>query len=121
MPDEGQHLRKAEANEQFVALLDLDKEPSAEWAITALFYSAVHLVEARFAATFGLHCTTHEQRKKNMSRDRKTKSCFPDYAHLETLSRDCRYQTNIARRGKFDKDAKPRYDAIKKTLAPRLP
>ncbi len=115
MPGEAQHLKKADRNQQFAESLDLAKDPNAEWAIVALFYSAVHSVEAVLARDFNLHSANHEQRKKTMARISTMRPCFLEYAHLETLSRNCRYEAKIFKLRDYEK-ARPVFDKFKSTL-----
>lgn len=115
MPNEADHLRKARANEAFVTTLDLDAAPGAEWAIVGLFYAGVHLVEAHLASKLSCHSKTHSERSKAMSLDSKLKRCYPAYAHLETLSRDCRYTAQSFSRKDFEK-AKPLFESLKSSL-----
>lgn len=115
MPTEKEHLHKAANNEKFAASLDLANQPNAEWAIVACFYSAVHHVEAHLAKVLGYNSPSHDARKKAMAKDSKTKRCFDEYTHLETLSRNCRYGTNVFTAREYA-NAKPLLEAIKNTL-----
>ena len=115
MPSEAQHLRKADGNQRFAESLNLAQDPNAEWAIVALFYSAVHRVEAVLARDFNLHSTNHEQRKKTMARIGTMRICFPEYSHLETLSRNCRYEAKLFKFNDYEK-ARPIFDKFKSTL-----
>lgn len=113
MPDERQHLKKAERNETFAESLDLSIPPNAEWAITALFYAAVHLVEAYMAKVLSAHSADHKQRKQFMSCDRTMKNCFPEYRHLETLSRTCRYDAQPMNARDYTSNARPVFQKLK--------
>ena len=61
------HLRKALANEQLASTLPLS-ESAVEWAITVLFYAAVHYVQAYFALD-GRSYTSHPAPNKAIARD----------------------------------------------------
>jgi hypothetical protein len=115
MPDEQEHLRKALRNETFAESLDLSSQPNPEWAIVACFYSAVHLVEAHFAKFFNYNSPTHDARKKAMAKDARTKRCFSEYAHLETLSRNCRYGVRTFTEREYA-NTKPLLENIKNSL-----
>jgi hypothetical protein len=115
MPNEQEHLKKVANNERFIASLDLTNNVNAEWAITALFYAAVHRVEASLAKVLGYHSNTHDDRKRSMATVSGMKGCFPDYRHLETLSRNCRYGIVTFTKRDYDK-ARPCFDRLTKQL-----
>lgn len=70
MPLKSEHLTKAQANEKFADSLDASVYPNADWALTALFYSAVHYVEAYFA-TKSIHSVDLRARDSAIRRDVK--------------------------------------------------
>lgn len=45
MPTADQHRQQAEHNKAFVQSFDLDTSPYLDWVVTAIFYTALHLVE----------------------------------------------------------------------------
>ena len=46
VPSRVQHITKADGNPAFALLLKLDQQPNIDWALVALFYAAMHYVEA---------------------------------------------------------------------------
>lgn len=90
MPTEAQHLAKARSNELFAQALDRTTAVGAEWAITVLFYVAVHHVQAYFAKR-GRTYTHHTARDSAIQRDANLNRVYVDYRELETYSRDARY------------------------------
>ena len=87
MPTPQQHREKAEHDEFFVAEL---KEPFWDWAITGLFYAALHYIEVRLAGqTPPIHPETHLIRDSHVHRLLST--IYVDYRELEEQSRDARY------------------------------
>ncbi len=65
---------------------------SAGWALTMLFYAAVHRVQACFV-TQGKYPITHTHRDSAIRRDSNLKSIYVDYREIENLSRTARYDT----------------------------
>lgn len=49
MPTERDHLNQVQHNEEVADRLLHSQEPSTQWAVTVLFYAALHLVESYFA------------------------------------------------------------------------
>jgi hypothetical protein len=90
LPRKRDHLDKAGGNERFAQALDLGASPNVDWAITALFYAALHYVEAYFATT-NWHSVDHRARDSAIQRDNKLKVIFDDYSELKNYSINARY------------------------------
>ena len=90
MPSKGEHQRKAEHDERFVSTFDLTTTPYLDWAITALFYSGLHYIEAYFA-TRGVHSADHRTRDSAVQRDVNIKQLYSDYSELKNFSINARY------------------------------
>ena len=91
-----QHLERARRN--FAAYQRLrDGGADLDWAIVALFYTALHLVQAYFveSATSGFDIPRdHEQRRDRILL--KLLPIFHDYRRLQTASHDLRYDPDCA-------------------------
>lgn len=62
MPSENQHLIQARHNEDCVQYL-INASRFNDWAVTGIFYAAVHYVEAAFDACLnGFHTFSHAVR-----------------------------------------------------------
>lgn len=61
MPNTDSHLQQATRNESFVSHIEKATEPFTDWALTGLFYSAVHYAEAFFALS-NTHSLSHPSR-----------------------------------------------------------
>jgi len=97
------HIKQADHNRQ-VALALLQQEPFHDWAITAAFYSAIHLFEAWLYHRGPKHSETdiprddkgdlkfspHAWREKLVT-DRLPRHAFKDYRHLKESSETARY------------------------------
>ena len=88
MPNVSQHLSKAAHNENFALTFWPAFPQYADWAVTAYFYAAVHLVEACFA-TIGIHSANHQQRNREVALRLSTVAVH--YMNLYRASRRARY------------------------------
>jgi hypothetical protein len=116
MPSEAEHRNKATRNEAFSGSLDLNDNTRAEWATVALFYAAVHLVEAHLDRSLGYHSPNHIDRKKAMAKIPGLRPCFGEYAHLEMLSENCRYGVRPFTKREYDGNARPCFDRFLRLL-----
>lgn len=93
MPSESRHVARAENNERFYAQFNLASTAFLDWAIAALFYSALHYVDACLAgyAAGGLHPQSHSTRGRILARDAFLRNFFCDYQELKNRSEDARY------------------------------
>ena len=87
MPELHQHLPQAEKNERLAESITLLPERFPDWEITALFYSALHYVDA-FLATQNVHPRTHDRRIESI---RAFVESWEDFRHLYQVSLNARY------------------------------
>ncbi len=90
MPKKDKHLSKAADNEKFALSLNLSPAVNVDWAVTALFYAAVHYVEA-YLAQKNLHSTDHRARDSSIQRDKDLKALYNEYVDLKNQSVNARY------------------------------
>jgi uncharacterized protein (UPF0332 family) len=90
MPSEKDHLQKAERNSRFFEHLIANCPEYLEWIVVAIFYTALHYVDA-FLATKGVHPGDHAMRDLQV----KTylRQHYPIYRALKNDSVDARYDT----------------------------
>ena len=85
MPQKDEHINWAIHDRDFWTSIDLDNTPFTDWALTGMFYEAVHWVEA-FLANKGYHSGKHSERSRNM---RFYKVDFkPIQADYDTIKQD---------------------------------
>ena len=89
MPSERDHVRRAEQNLAFYNTFALETTPYRDWAVTALFYSALHYVDARLDA-FGIHPEDHGTRGREVRQ--KLPNLYRSYRELHDKSEDARYR-----------------------------
>lgn len=88
MATEKEHIRKATYNEKFYKEI-VERYP--DWAVTGLFYSALHLVEA-FLAKKNIHPEDHKTRLSLVAKVKELKPLFSQYRALYDCSVNARYR-----------------------------
>ncbi len=120
MPTKDEHLRKATHNEKFFDDFNLASSAYPDWAITVLFYSALHYVEAFFAAqTPAIHCATHPQREGLINQH--LRSIYGDYSDLKNDSLAARYGMKEFTRENITRDILPCFEVIKRRISSNPP
>ena len=80
------------------------------WALTALFYAALHGLRAYFV-TQGYQADSHEAAKRLCLADHRTRVLRPDYEHLKQTSEKARYYLDT--QATWDDYTKVRQKAVK--------
>ncbi len=112
-----EHKNKAIENEQFSLTLPTTT-CGVEWAITAVFYAAVHYVEAYFALS-DVSYNNHPSRNTAVKKDAVLCSISDEYENLYNLSRDARYEVMNLQPGHLIY-ARNMLEGIKKVIFPLL-
>jgi len=89
VPSRQEHIDKARYNGGVARRLEAI--PVYDWAVTTMFYSALHLVDAVLAAN-NIHPTTHADRNNRIQRNPALAAHWRDYRHLRDRSEDARYR-----------------------------
>ena len=90
MPVQDNHLHQAQHNEAFVASFDLDSTAYLDWAVTGIFYAALHYVESLLADR-NIHPETHLSRDRVFQQQQNLKPIYNQYRILKTRSESARY------------------------------
>jgi len=90
VPQFHEHLTRAEQNEKLALSLDTSSGISVDWAITMLFYAALHRVDA-YLARKNMHPTSHKHRDDEIERNGSICDIYEDYRWLEDKSKGARY------------------------------
>lgn len=90
MPREDEHRQKAHNNELFAESLNVADPTCENWAVIAVFYSALHYVESYFSR-YSVQGGKHEIRFTEILRDERLKPAYTSYKYLYELSRTARY------------------------------
>jgi len=116
MPASSEHKRKAEHNELFAK--SIDGGTNADWIVIALFYSALHYIDA-FLALKGIHPVHHTGPG---SRDNEIKASLSviwnEYRYLKDESETARYETRTIRLEDVTADVLPDFETIKRFIKP---
>lgn len=91
MPSVQVHQRQAQHNEAFVRSFDLDTTPYLDWVVTAMFYAALHLIDA-YLATKDVHFSTHRGRDSLIWAVRELRPIYGAYRRLKHRSEEARYE-----------------------------
>ncbi len=85
-----EHIAQAEKNERLYEIL-LGTEFN-DWAVTALFYSALHYVDAYIASSTGVSSSNHNERNYLVDSVVSLTEIRQAYSDLYRLSRNVRYE-----------------------------
>jgi hypothetical protein len=89
LPTKEEHTEKAINNEKFGEVL-CQSPTFIDWAVTVLFYSALHYCHA-VLAVYGQHPTSHEATGPFVRNNPVLKKIWKEYESLRTASRNARY------------------------------
>ena len=70
----------------------LDRAQYPDWAITALFYAVLQLVDAALEEELGVRPSNHETRRAYVARCTVTRRIAAEYGQLKWLSEMARYR-----------------------------
>lgn len=122
MPDLPEHLDQSNHNALFSAVFPQDQY--ADWAITARFYAAAHLIRAwlkRFPDVTDTKIDTHTKVENLLTQKRFDLRKHRAYRDLVTLSRDARYGCFPVTDLSVDvADAQARYEELRDFILPTL-
>ncbi len=116
MPTDKEHSSKAEYNEAF--FLET-KGQYQDWAITGLFYSALHYVDALLSKK-GHSVENHARRFWYVKSAKELKSLYPDYRALYDHSVNARYKMWKFTEAELDEIRKEYFLPIKKSVSKHL-
>lgn len=90
-----QHLGQARHNERFLTTFDLSVSPYLDWAVTVIFYAALHYLRA-LAARYGfISISSYVDEDRTFARLsvlRRNAGIYADYRQLKDDSRAARYE-----------------------------
>jgi hypothetical protein len=92
MPTKDEHLYKANGNAKFADAIIPVGPIIIGWALTVLFYSALHYIEA-YNAKFNKHFTSHHDRNDDLRNHPVLDPIYDDYMDLKNYSSNARYGT----------------------------
>ena len=91
MPTREDHLRKAQHNESFYSMLDIEKTPYRDWVVVGIFYTALHLIDS-YLATKNVHPKAHFVRDNWVKNNRELDNIWLDYRELKEFRMKASYK-----------------------------
>ena len=116
MPAKHEHVAKANGNETFARSLPLDSQAGIDWALVAIFYAAMHYVEA-YLALSNTHLRSHTTRDNAVGRDSNLRKIFHEYQDLKYFGYNARYEPPQFKATDVHKDALPKFEVVKATIS----
>jgi HEPN domain-containing protein len=120
------YVQQALHNSELAAYLRSDKTPYLDWAVTCLFYSALHYVNAFLAKnhkTIPRRHATHGDltgRSNIVQADPILGQIYGAYRHLEDESRDARYELRKPTPYEYDQHLLSKLTAIRDFIMPKV-
>jgi hypothetical protein len=118
MPSSIEHLAQAQANEGFYEELGADNAAKPDWAITILFYAALHYAQAGFTYLQSPAPDTHKARRGAIRT--RFRAIADDYEKLYNASCRARYDCIRPKREQL-RDATKLLKAIADEIAKTAP
>ena len=113
MPTSEQHRQKAEHNER--ASVDFEAGLYVDWAVTALFYAAVHWIDA-YLVQYWPSPGNHADRFELMRRERAVRPIRALYQDLYQRSLDSRYNCEAFQIRDVQRLRQARFEPIRRHL-----
>ena len=88
MPKQEDHLNQVSQNKAFLQSINRTAYP--DWAITVIFYTALHYIDALLAKE-NVHPGSHDRRDNYVTRRHELRTIAKDYFRLKNSSRTARY------------------------------
>jgi len=121
MPEDSEHLHKAEHNEDFYLSFDLTTTPYLDWVVSGIFYSALHYIES-YLATQEKHSQNHADRNANIRDDQNLGiDIFKKFNALKDDSENGRYLMKVFTPGEIRQFIMPNLYEIKEYLKQYIP
>jgi hypothetical protein len=92
VPTREQHIKKARENEAFAGTLDTASQASLNWKLVAMFYTAVHYIEAYLAKQLNQHLRSHTTRDNYVARESNLRNIRNQYSKLKYYGYNARYE-----------------------------
>jgi hypothetical protein len=118
-PTSADHIKKAEENKKFGMGIAHDHPTPAGWALVALFYSALHFVEA-YLNKRSIFPSNHNERKDQILTLPELNAIYSQYRFLSDFGFNARYRFNVYGKDQF-REALPRLEQIERHIKTLLP
>jgi hypothetical protein len=123
----GEYIAQAESSAVLARFLRKEKSEYLDWAVTCLFYSVIHYVNACLTKDGKViprrHVGTDARaggRTNIVQQDPSLQRIYNDYRHLDDESRDARYELRHPSKAEFDAHLMPKYVRIESFAKAKL-
>lgn len=89
MPARDDHIEQARHNARFYATIN--KSAFKDWAVTVLFYTGLHYIDAFLAQKRNIHPSQHKARDNAVAMVAELKPIYGNYSALKNASFNARY------------------------------
>ncbi len=121
MPNTAEHINQAQHNEAFFNSMDqMDQSVYSDWAMTVLFYTALHYVDALLAQHGILGPGGHDVRDNHVARQSELRPISHLYFRLKSRSRNARYYCRRFNQAEIQRAQNQDLEGIKTHLLPHL-
>ena len=111
MPQPAEHIAQAEKNERLCD--NLVGAEFNDWVVTALFYAALHYVNAYFAQQSNPVPSNHSVRNSQVAQTPELVEIEIHYRELYARSLDARYEIIVMQENEITKEKTERFDPIR--------
>ena len=101
MASKDDHFRKGRNNRTFAESLALRDQTEVGWALTALFYSALHFIEA-YSARYGKNFYSHQERNEEVQTNPVHTAIADEYMDLNSFGWNARYTMQVYERSHYE-------------------
>jgi hypothetical protein len=110
------HVSKAAHDEVFWKFInDNHVVDYPDWAVTGIFYSAMHFIDAFFGKN-NKHLKSHDMADKEISQEAQLDSIYADYRALKDYRWKASYWSTKFEKSDIDNDIIPHFDKIKSSI-----
>lgn len=126
-PTPTEYIRQAKHNLELAKHLREEKPDYLDWAVTCLFYAAVHYINAYLSHSKIAIPRRHRGedgkpgRLNIVQQDSTLKAIYANYRHLDDESRDARYELRVPTKSDYDNILMQQLKAIQNYILPKVP
>ena len=122
-----EYIQQAAHNADLASYLRHTKADCLDWAVTCLFYAAIHYINAYFVKAHipipQRHRTSNPKKPGRLNivqRDSVLSQIYPEYRHLDDESRDARYELKRPSMSDYDTFLISQFAKIREFILPKV-
>ena len=113
------HISKAVHNEEFWQSINTDESKYPDWAVTGIFYSAMHYIDAVFARD-GKHLKTHDEADTRIAMHGDLVKIYPEYCRLKKFRWNASYWSTRFSKPYIDSKIVPQFERVRSFIVDML-